>query len=52
VSRLGFGILLGAVGGALIALLLEESREKTEGWLLGKGWKVIEDPAEEAPQPA
>jgi NhaP-type Na+/H+ or K+/H+ antiporter len=36
----------------LIALLLEESREKTEGWLLGKGWKAIEDPAEEAPQSA
>ncbi len=38
-------------GDELIALLLEESREKTETWLLGKGWTLIEDPAEEAPQP-
>ncbi len=39
-------------GDELIALLLEESREKTETWLLGKGWKSIEGPAGEAPPPA
>ncbi len=32
----------------LIALLLEESREKTETWLLGKGWQAIAPPVEEA----
>lgn len=37
----------------LVALLLEEGREKTEGWLLGKGWKPMADPtAEPAAQPA
>jgi NhaP-type Na+/H+ or K+/H+ antiporter len=52
VLRLGCGTLLGATGGGLIALLLEEGREKTEAWLLGKGWQGSAEAAEEAPQPA